>query len=119
MTIYNNTLDYIFTSDIMLEMGWDSHPLRVRKQAQKELLELRKENSKFQKQNKSLVDALGFVKELDHCIYERTLSGLIMIDSKLAKEIFIKFKENWDTGDWEEIEKYTTFMQNVSNNKTT
>ena len=44
MPIYDNTLDYIFTDDIMLEHGWDGHPMRVRKRAQKELLKLKKEN---------------------------------------------------------------------------
>ena len=43
MPIYNNTLDYIFDSDVMVECGWE-HPLRVRKRAQKEYFKLLKQN---------------------------------------------------------------------------
>ena len=42
MTIYESALDYIFADDTMLEHGWKDHPLRVRKQAQRELAEIRK-----------------------------------------------------------------------------
>jgi len=46
MPIYDSTLDYIFETDIMVEHGWD-YPLRVRRRAQKEYLELRKKCKDF------------------------------------------------------------------------
>jgi len=63
MPIYDNILDYIFEADIMVEHGWN-HPLHVRKKAQKEYLELRKENKYLIELCKGLFGILeGYLNE--------------------------------------------------------
>ena len=53
-----------------------------------------------------LIEAIGAVKELDHCVYaDSAMAVLKRACPELAKQVFDKFNEDWDTLEWEDIRK--------------
>ena len=61
------------------------------------------EVEKLRKEKELLFSALATVKDIDHCNYTSALTHLKETDEELAKEIFLKFNEDWDTIEWEDI----------------
>lgn len=100
MPIYKNALDYIFTSNTMLEHGWKDHSLAVRKQAQKELIAIRKID--ITETLKYAEEAGAAIEELKHGVEEaiEEMGGWVQLCEQYPteKEEVTEYSEGHDKG---------------------